>query len=144
MTIEGAAYLVDGALRTPLKEKMVLSAGDTIEVDANSSVDLAYDRDWKNITRVNENSRVRINGIFPTKLVMIRGDIYAKLRSLPKGSSFEIKTPTAVAAVRGSEYRTMYRGGMTRVYNFAHSKVEVFGLGMKIMALTGLEIFLDS
>ncbi len=144
MKIDGSGYLIKSGTRSALKEKMVLQAGDTLEVDKGSSVDLAYDREWKNVSRISENSRVKINEINPTKLVMIEGDIYAKLHALPKGSSFEVKTPTAVGAVRGSEYQTVYRNGVTNVYNFSNSQVEVSGLGANHQPRTDLTVRLKN
>jgi myosin heavy subunit len=58
---------------------------------------------------------------------MDHGDVFAKLAKLPKNSTFEIETPTAVAAVRGSEFRTVCENGVTEVFNLHNSEVEVFG-----------------
>jgi len=106
----------------------LLTEGDTITVAAGSHLDLAYDKQWKNITRFRENSRITIRSIFPTDLSMDYGEIFAKLTSLPKNSTFEIETPTAIAAVRGSGFLTRHRDNVTSVLNHADSPVYVFGL----------------
>ena len=128
MSLEGTAFVTNSqASRQPLKEGDILKADDLIEVNAGSSVDLAYDKDWQNVTRLEENSKVEIKSIFPTTLKMTHGGVYAKLKSLPTESTFEVQTPTAIATVRGTEYRAVYTGEGTQVFNYSDSKVYVFG-----------------
>ncbi len=112
----------------PAKQAELLKAGDEVEVGDESYVDLAYDKDWQNITRLESNSKVTIASIAPGKLDLKAGGVFAKLKKLPQNSSFEIKTPTAVATVRGSEYRTTYIFGQTDVFNAASSRVVVYGV----------------
>ena len=59
---------------------------------------------------------------------MKTGGVFAKLHKLPQGSSFEVKTPTAVATVRGSEYRTTFIFGQTDVFNAEKSRIVVYGI----------------
>src|SRR3989338_8405609 len=127
MTLEGSSVLISGGVTKSLKVGDLLKAGDTIEV-RSGYLDLAYDKEWKNITRVLQKSKVKIHSIYPTQIGMERGGILAKLHRLPKGSTFDVQTPTATAAVRGSEYFTEYLEGVTRVMNFSPSPVEVFGV----------------
>ncbi|MBI2094886.1 MAG: hypothetical protein HYT89_01815 [Candidatus Omnitrophica bacterium] len=127
MTLEGSAIYTSAGVLKNLKQGDLLKAGDVIEV-RDGHVDLAYDKNWNNVTRVWEKSRVKIHSIYPTGLGLDEGGIFAKLHKLPKGSTFEIQTPTAIAAVRGSEYLTEYREGVTRVFNYSPSPVEVFSL----------------
>ncbi|MBI2094885.1 MAG: FecR domain-containing protein [Candidatus Omnitrophica bacterium] len=126
MSLEGSAVLTKGGITQSLKVGDLLKAGDTVEV-RSGYLDLAYDTEWKNVTRILGKSKVKIRSIYPTQIGMERGGILAKLRRLPKGSTFEVQTPTATAAVRGSEYFTEHREGVTRVMNFSPSPVMVFG-----------------
>ncbi len=126
MTVQGTASVVSANETKPVKEGDLLKEGDQLKVEAGSYVDVAYDKQWNNITRIGENSDVTIKSIYPTGLKMKEGDIFAKLHRLPKGTTFEIQTPVAVAAVRGSEYFTEHRGGETKVFNYSPSPVEVF------------------
>ncbi|OIO38008.1 MAG: hypothetical protein COT00_03220 [Candidatus Omnitrophica bacterium CG07_land_8_20_14_0_80_50_8] len=128
MSLEGSASVTNAKVsHRPLKEGDVLDIGDTVEVDAQSLVDLGYDKNWQNVTRLDEKTKVEIKSLFPTTLKMDRGGVYAQLRELPKESTFEIQTPTAIAAVRGTEYRTAHDDNGTQVYNFSDSQVFVFG-----------------
>ncbi len=128
MSLEGAAYVTNGqANHQPLREGDILKAGDLVEVGANSHLDVGYDKNWQNVTRIEENSKIEIKSLFPTAIKLASGGIYAKLRELPKDSTFEVETPTAIASVRGTEYRTEHQDAGTKVYNFSDSKVYVFG-----------------
>ena len=129
MALEGTVT-VSSATAGPkaLSESDLLKADDLVEVSAGSYVDLAYDRDWSNITRVEENSKVRLKSIVPAKLELQGGGVFAKLKSLPRDSTFDVMTPTAIASVRGTEYRTTFLSGETQIYNVSDSDVYVFGL----------------
>ena len=87
------------------------------------SADLAFDADWKNTTRLSENTRVIVRWISPVRLEIISGDLYSKLDQLPKNSTFEVVTPTAIAVVRGTKFRTTYLNGKTTIYNDSETSV---------------------
>ena len=131
MSIQGTATSIRDGITTPLKEGDILKAGTVVKVETNSSIDLAYDRDWENISRIQEKSEVALSSIYPaTHLDMKYGDIFSKLKKLPKNSEFQVKTPSAVAVVRGSAYRTIHRDGETIVQNAHESSVYVYGLDL--------------
>lgn len=121
------AYSLSGNTTT-VQEGDLLNEGDTVEVSDGGALDLAYDRDWRNVVRLEGGSKAKIESISPAKLDLADGAIYAKLKQLPTSTSFEVSTPTAVAAVRGTEYRTLVEDGETQVFNFSPSKVFVYGV----------------
>ncbi len=129
MTLKGAAFVTsEGTAKKPLAQGDLIKTGDFIEVESDSYVDLAYDKEWNNITRLGENSKMKIKSVYPTGLSLDRGDLFSKLQKLPKGTTFEVQTPTAVAAVRGTEFFTSVdERGKTDVVSLEHS-VEVFNL----------------
>ena len=113
----------------PLQQGMMLQKGDSISVGAGASADLAFDSQWQNVTHLNENTRALVRFINPTRIEIASGDIYAKLDHLTKGSTFEVSTPTAIASVRGTRYRTTFASGQTTVYNDSEtSSVYVYHL----------------
>ena len=129
MALEGTATVSNETTSgKALVEGDLLKEGDTLEVAADSYVDLAYDREWNNITRVEENTKISVLSIYPTVLDLDSGGVYAKLKKLPKESSFDVQTPTAIASVRGTEYRTTVLEGETQIYNASDSDVLVYGL----------------
>ena len=130
LSVEGQVVVADAdGAEKDLKEGDLLSAGDVVEAKEASSADIAFDRDWKNVTHIEEKSKLKIGAISPAQLILKEGGVFAKLKQLPKDSSFEVKTPTAVATVRGTEYRTTFLEGQTQVYNVSPtgSKVLVYG-----------------
>ena len=129
MTLKGRASIVGKGEAAPrdLRQGDLIKEGDKIKIEEGYA-DLAFDKEWNNVTRLAQNTEVEIRSIYPTGLVMGRGDIFARLEKLPKNSTFEIQTPTCVAAVRGSAYRTIHEDGESRVLNYASSPIEVFGL----------------
>ena len=129
MTVEGTATLSNAVTSgKALAEGDLLSEEDVVEVGASSYVDLAYDKDWNNVTRIEENSTIRIRSLSPPEVGLESGGLFAKLKSLPKDSSFNVQTPTAIASVRGTEYRTTFLEGETQVYNVSDSDVYVYGV----------------
>ena len=132
MSVDGKAFVIGASQpKRLLVEGDILKAGDMIEVAEQSHVDVAFDKKWNNVTRIFEKSNVKIKSIYPTGLKMAQGDVLAKLGKLPKNSTFEVETPTTVAAVRGSEFRTVCENGVTEVFNLHDSTVEVFGKNLE-------------
>lgn len=120
MVVEGSASVKEGDL---------LRAGDAVETAVDGRVDVAYDADFKNVARVEGDTKVRIKSVHPSGILLEKGSVFARLKELPKESTFEVETPTAIASVRGSEYRTVVGpDGATDVQNFSSSAVYVFGL----------------
>ena len=129
MSVHGAVFLISGkASRRLLKEGDLLKAGDWVEVGGGGYADIAYDREWNNVTRIEENSKIQIRSVCPGSMTLQKGGVFAKLKALPPESSFEVQTPTAIAAARGTEFRTLYGENGSQVLNFSDSAVYVYGV----------------
>ncbi|MDD5194450.1 MAG: FecR family protein [Candidatus Omnitrophica bacterium] len=87
-------------------EDMTVTAGDKIITAQDSSIELAFDENKKNILRVNPESEVVISLKDNEKVELTKGEVFTTIEELPSGSSFEIRTPTAIAGVRGTEWLT--------------------------------------
>jgi hypothetical protein len=94
---------------------MLLVSGDTIKTGAGASAVLGFDEEDKNIVRVQENTTNVILLKGDEKIELLQGEVFSIIQSLPSGSSFEIRTPTAVAGARGTEWATRYDGQETQV-----------------------------
>ncbi len=122
MNVQGKAYVTRAQeARHEIKQGDLLKQGDRIEVEKDSYVDIAYDKEWNNLSRIKENSLVAIRSVFPTTLDMARGDVFSRLNKLPKDSAFQIQTPTAVATVRGTIFEANEHDGQMEVRNFSES-----------------------
>ena len=141
MSVEGKVELVkDDGTKTPLKDADVVKEGSVIET-GDGSTDVSFDKDWNNVVRIEKESKVTVASLWPSRMELQKGAVFAKLKKLPKDSTFEIQTPTAVASVRGTEYRATFINNETQVYNFSPSQVFVYGVnaqGQKSEASTVL------
>ena len=144
MTIQGTAYVSDASqVRRAVKEGDTLGGGDILETNEGSWVDLAYDPLWNNVTRIGEKSIVRIAKVYPGKLHVDKGSVLAQFENLPKNSKFEVVTPTAVAAVRGTSFKVSHDAMLgTQVSNLSKSKVEVYRIDPSGVA-SGKSLYLD-
>lgn len=131
IAVDGRAFFSDQkSIKQPLRVGQKLEAGDQVDTGTAGTVDLAFDDDFQNVVRVEENSRMNVQRSATAITARLdRGGLFAMLKDLPPDSTFEVQTPTAIATVRGSEYRTTFDPGVgTRVYNFSESPVTVHGV----------------
>ncbi len=130
MHMQGAASAIKVGVSRDLQKGSFVGANELILVEDDSYVDLALDAEWKNVVRINAKTKVFLMSIFPTGFYLTYGDMAAKLDALPKNSTFEIETPIALAAVRGSRYRVVHRdnvaGPESTVFNLHRSDVFLF------------------
>lgn len=86
-----------------------LKDGDTISTSDNSSVEIKFGRGMRNIISAQEETTVKLEAITKSgnkKVVLEEGDFLADLEGLDSGSTFEVKTPTAVCGVLGTGFET--------------------------------------
>ena len=93
---------------TMIQKGQGIEAGDQILTGKASTLDIAYDRYYLNIARIDENTRAEFISIEPTVVRLEDGTIFSVLDALKPGSKYEIATPTAVAAVRGTHFVTSF------------------------------------
>jgi hypothetical protein len=91
---------------TQAQEGMVLEAGDKIRTESASSAELSFNDENTNLVRLNDDTSVEITLSGDEKLQMSEGEIFSSISALPSGSSFEIRTPTAVSGARGTDWVT--------------------------------------
>jgi hypothetical protein len=103
-----------------LKENMSIRVGDEVATrDGDVLVEFA---DGSTI-RLEENSNLVFNklshfgktGMVDTRLRLKKGSLSTEVTPLVKGSRYEITTPSAVAAVRGTEFRLSTGNGETQI-----------------------------
>lgn len=102
----------------PAKAGMVLNPGDRIKTGRDATAVVSFDAEDKNISRIGAGSDVVIILGTTEKLELVNGDVFSALENLPKGSTFEIRTSTAVAGVRGTDWRVSADAETTDVEAF--------------------------
>ena len=79
-----------------------LFSGDSIKTYKDSSVEISFDGRKENVVSINPNSHVVLKLFEQEKIELIDGEVFALITQLPYGSTFEIRTPTAVCGARGT------------------------------------------
>ncbi len=107
--IAGNAELIhkEGKIE-PVDAKMKLSKGDIIKT-GKGFVLIQIGDDI--LTRVQPNTTVEIAKLFEesgTRLALSSGQIISHVRKLIKNNGYNIQTPTAIAAIRGTQYSISY------------------------------------
>ncbi|MFH0772138.1 MAG: FecR family protein [Candidatus Omnitrophota bacterium] len=130
------------------KEGMILSDGDTATTGKDSSLEVAFDKDNKNVIRLEENSTAILRGKMLKQIELPRGRIRSIIKELGKKSSFEIKTPTVVAGARGSGWDVIADADRDTVkaYEdeiFVQSFDEQGDLIKEIVIREGWEVFIE-
>lgn len=97
---------------------MLLYPKDEIKTDEDSFLEIQYEDGG--ILRLDSETELSIEGGEKKQVLTLwTGKIYNKIRRLySKESSYEIKTPTGVAGVRGTEFTLSHRYQQTRVAVF--------------------------
>ncbi|MBI5210856.1 MAG: FecR domain-containing protein [Elusimicrobia bacterium] len=115
----------------PGDKDMPLEPGDRIRTGEDSSAEVAFEGDSVVVLKANTQMTVtstRKNGV---ELGLSLGSLLAKIHSSLGLGGFGVRTPTAVASVRGTEFAVEVAGegesGETHVGVFDEGKVEVSG-----------------
>lgn len=102
----GNAEISGASGRKKAAQGDILVEGDVITTGDKSVADLIYGE--SGVIRINEKSRVTVTSIAEktgsdTVMSMDNGKVFLTLTRL-KGTGFQVKTPTAVASVRGTSF----------------------------------------
>jgi len=88
------------------EEGVSLQAGDEIRTASESYVELGFNEKESNIVRLDEDSYATLILKGDEQLELLKGKAFATIADLPANASFEIRTPTAVVGVRGTDWLT--------------------------------------
>lgn len=88
----------------PLTRQFTLEPGDEIRTGNDAFVEIYYDAFFLNIARIGSDTLAEFRAIEPTDLFLSDGRIFSALDGLPRGSTYEVATPTSVAGVRGTSF----------------------------------------
>ena len=97
----------------------VIVQDDTVLTGAASIIDIVYGT--SGIIRINENSRVKMTALFGgegadrSRMDLANGKMFVTVSKLVKGSSFEVASPTTIAAVRGTSFRVTADTNSSRI-----------------------------
>jgi hypothetical protein len=119
-----------------------IQASEIIETGLNSHAALQLGK--QAIVRLGSNTRIQAQSLFLSgnkTLFLEKGTLLSRVSHLKKGSAFEIKTATAVAAVRGTAFSVSMVEGSARIA-VSSGKVKVDKIDIatgQVLASTELE-----
>lgn len=101
---QGSPMIVRGAQSIPAKTGAACLQGDTIQTSGECTVDLAMNQTAG--CRLLPSSECAIVNMAKSAmhLNITSGNAVLNLEKLPKDSTFELETPTAIATVRGTQF----------------------------------------
>lgn len=115
--LEGEVSLTRDKARLPAEMDMVLLPGDTVETGKDAQAEVTFDDssainlDPESRFGITELVKDSASGQRTVKTDLFSGELKAQIAKLAQNSTFEIESPTAVAAVRGTEFIVAYRPG---------------------------------
>ncbi len=81
---------------------MALNENDKIKTGYAAEIGIALDSTKKNIVTLSQNSEIIISDIMKKQVLLSKGKVFALIEGIESASSFQVRTPTAVAGVAGS------------------------------------------
>ena len=109
------------------KPNTYLKEDSEVKTGSASECTIAFDEELENMLTIKENSYIKIEDLRPGKIYMPKGRVFSLIDNLAKIEKFEIRTPTAIAGVRGTGDSVETGPGGTTVKCFS-GKVSVQGL----------------
>jgi len=85
---------------------------------AGSECTLAFDEELKRILTLKENSHIKIENVSPGAVFLPEGRVFTLIQGLARQEKFQVRTPTAIAAARGTGWSDEYQNNNTLVSCF--------------------------
>jgi hypothetical protein len=88
----------------PVERNMIVKEGGTIRTGSNGAAVIRMPNKSKIWLRANSNLEIEENKSFSSRISLLFGSIKIRVPHLLRRENFRVKTPTAVCAVRGTEF----------------------------------------
>jgi hypothetical protein len=123
--IQGEATIVRAGQMIQAVEGARLKEGDVLKTSANGTVDFSMNALAG--TRVLPASEVAVEGAKKSemRLKLRAGQALFNLEKLPKDSSFQVTTPTAIASVRGTQFTGRVQNGSSSTFSVRDDAIQV-------------------
>lgn len=132
---EVTVFTADEPEGVPANGELPLQAGDRVKTGAGGSAEITLDDG--HVIRLREHTDFTLSGLDKarTEFSLALGSFLAKVQKLLGGHELRVRTQTAVAAVRGTEFAVEVDEDSTVVGVFDEGKVEVKGEGAGVELL---------
>jgi|GEM_PF-1665488 len=127
---------------------MVIPERTVITTGTDSYCDIAFDKRYSKVMHIDAVSEVLVTPSLADTVTIQKGGALFRIKNLKKKEAFQVKTPTAIAGVRGSGMGVFYdlQQQITTVYDLEHL-IYVAGLdssgnplGMRDLSKGGVHI----
>jgi len=98
----------DNSVKSSLKVGDALYRGDKIDVGYNHNLQLSMNEDRTNVLHVKGPTSMIVARTKNVSIELKNGQIFSLLDDLEAGRDFKIKTPLAIASVRGTHYQVRH------------------------------------
>lgn len=142
-SVKGEASLIREGQSTAIKAGDQVREGDQIRTAADGTVDLVVNNVAGYRALPSSESSVKNADPRSTDLSVTKGKIVVNLSKLSKDSSFQVTTPTAIAAVRGTQFSCSANpgdGGASFAVREGVVEVKTFGTGESVMLSEGFAL----
>ena len=116
--------------------RMALDHGDRVRTAAGESVNIMYFSSRMNIVSISEKSDVVIAKGAPCAIELVNGEAMALIKQMPKGSTFEVKTPVGISGARGTGWGSSTNGEQATFSSYEDS-IYVKGVDRSGNAIAG-------
>ncbi len=115
--VVGDVKIISGGSESPAAEGRTLGGGETIVTGKNSMADISWGD--RGLVRVDEKTKISVALLSKKSedpdLDLSAGSVMVMLSKLVRGESFQVKTSTQVASVRGTSFEVGANGDSSRV-----------------------------
>lgn len=113
-----------------LQLDMLLDKEAEVKTQKNSECTLAFDDELMNLLTVKENSQIKIANLKPGEILLPQGKVFSLIDNIENLEEFQIRTPTAIAGVRGTGWSVGFQSNIATVLCF-EDMVYILGLDEK-------------
>jgi hypothetical protein len=85
-----------------------LDKNTQLKTDRLSECSITFDAELKNILTIKENSQFRLESTKPAQAFLAQGRVFALIENVTQIEKFELRTPIAIAGVRGRGMESIY------------------------------------
>lgn len=118
----------------------VLEDGVMVKTSKESNAEIKFGMDMKNVIAIQQDTLIELDRISVSgdkKIILKQGGLISELNEIDSGSTFEIRTPTAVCGVSGTSFEVLADHARTTVKVY-EGQVRVKGTGMR--SIVGQEV----
>jgi hypothetical protein len=109
------------------KIDMTLYKDAEVKTEKKSECTIAFDDEISNALTLKEDSHIKLESILPANVYLPQGRVFSLIDDIAKIEDFEIRTPTAIAGVRGTGLSAVAKKDGCSTFSSFENSVNVQG-----------------